>query len=336
MTRQLIHGRHPVHGTEVPYSKYASLFFNMITQFIPLGTMLAMSHFNVNIPAQMLILPLVYLICGGRWTLCYHNLLHQEKSLNPIVDLLLGVGFGHLLTFKPGKIGHDSHHHFNYGQDSRKYSMDIAQDYLTPSDILYRHKQIMQRDADYWCKSSPNRWVLFMRSSLFDFNYISFYLKKKRDMKWKYAPMTFARLVLLLAPFLLMNPIAYLIHLVMCRLVMTVIFMVFTTLAHEEGWFDSLVDNFYPFQQTVDINLVLEILIGYHIHHVNEHDNHHIFPKRDVSMLEQISIPRRMINFFANCFAKFVNYSFSKLMKRKSSSTNYSTIPQPVVIFKAI
>ena len=333
MTRQLTHGRHPVHGTEVPYSKYASIFFSMITQYIPLATKIALSHFNVNI-LQILILPPVYLIFGGRWTLCYHNFLHQETSLNPIVDLLLGVGLGHFLTFKPAKHGHIEHHHFNYGEGSRKYSMDTTQDYLAPADILYRHKQIQYRDPDYWFKSSPNRWVLFMRCSVFDFHYISFYLKKKRDMKWKYAPMYFARLVLLLAPFLIMNPIDYLMHLVMCRLVMTVIFMVFTTLAHEEGWFDSMVDKFYPFQDNVDINLVLEILIGYHVHHVNEHDNHHIFPKRDVSMLEQISIPRRMVNLFANCFSKFVNYSFSKLMNRKSSSTNYSTITQPVVILK--
>ncbi|EFC36208.1 predicted protein [Naegleria gruberi] len=136
MTRQLTHGRQPVHGTEVSYSKYASIFFNMINQFIPLAARIAMTHFHVNFLVQMLILPPVYLIFGGRWTLCFHNLLHQEDSLNSIIDLFLGVGFGHFLTFDPAKAAHDADHNFNYGQGSRKYSMDTTQDYLAPADVL--------------------------------------------------------------------------------------------------------------------------------------------------------------------------------------------------------
>ncbi|EFC39935.1 predicted protein [Naegleria gruberi] len=38
--------------------------------------------------------------------------------------------------------------------------------YLTRADIAYRKKQIMKIDPDYWFKSSPNRWILFKRSSI--------------------------------------------------------------------------------------------------------------------------------------------------------------------------
>ena len=308
MAKQTQHGRYPVKGKEVAHDKFSSMACNLVSGFIPLASMALMNYAGVGIMTQMVTLSPVYLFLGGRWTLGYHNLLHQEKELNSIFDIVNGAGLGHFLTFNPAKFIHDLHHHGNYATGRSNLDIDTTQDYLTPADIAYRKKQIMKIDPDYWFKSSPNRWILFKRSSVFDLYYNECYLKRKNKTEPKRytALMYFSRLVLLLLPFLLMNPLAYMCHLIMSRLVMSVIFMVFTTLAHEEGWFDSLVDKYYPFQKYVDINLVLEMLVGYHVHHVNEHDNHHDFPRRDVSMLAETSIPRRIFNFMAHCFEKFV------------------------------
>ncbi|EFC45758.1 predicted protein [Naegleria gruberi] len=284
MSKQLIHGNYPVNGMQMSFNKNYSLICAFFIQFIPLFVLHFLFKHQYHLALQVIVIPIVYLVCGGRWTLNYHNLLHQLSGLNPILDIFLGVGFGHLLSFGPGKKGHDSHHRINYGENDKRISLENIED-LSESDIEYRLNEILAKDADFWCKSSLNRWTLFLRSSQFEMNYIQFYLKNVENAKQKLFPIYMTRLALLLLPYLFLNPILYSIHLVLCRLVMALIFMVFTTLSHEKGWFDGFVAKFYPFQKWLDVNVFLELLIGYHVHHVNEHDNHHTYPKRDVSIL---------------------------------------------------